>query len=61
MLSITGRPWKDTCDGLTRRELLRVGGASLLGLSLSNILRLEKAMAFDRTAALKSARVSKRS
>src|SRR6516162_2418898 len=45
MLSITGRPWKDTCDGLTRRELLRVGGASLLGLSLANVLRVEKAMA----------------
>src|SRR5712691_7686771 len=45
MLSITGRPWKDTCDGLTRRELLRVGGASLLGLSLANIFRAEKAMA----------------
>ena len=45
MFSITSRPWKDTCDGLTRRELLRVGGASLLGLSLANILRVEKAMA----------------
>src|SRR6516162_3241845 len=45
MLSITGRPWKDTCDGITRRELLRVGGASLLGLTLSNVLRVEKAMA----------------
>jgi hypothetical protein len=45
MLSITGRPWKDTCDGLTRRELLRVGGCSILGLSLANLLRADKAFA----------------
>ncbi len=45
MLSITGRPWKDTCDGLTRREVLRVGGASLFGLSLANLLQVEKALA----------------
>jgi uncharacterized protein (DUF1501 family) len=45
MLGIVGRPFKDTCDRLTRRELLRVGGATLAGLSLANILRVEKAMA----------------
>lgn len=45
MFVISGRPIKDTCDGLTRRELLRVGGATLAGLSLANILRLEKAQA----------------
>jgi hypothetical protein len=45
MLSITGRPWKDTCDGLTRRELLRVGGCSILGLSLANLLRADKVLA----------------
>jgi len=27
------------CDGLSRRELLRVGGAGLLGLSLSGLLQ----------------------
>src|SRR5258706_15679466 len=40
MLSIPGLPGA-TGDGVSRRELLRVGGAGLLGLSLSNILALE--------------------
>ena len=40
MLSIPGRPGA-TCDGISRRELLRVGGAGLLGVSLANILQLE--------------------
>lgn len=42
MLSIPGRPGA-TCDGMSRRELLRVGGAGLLGLSLSQLLALESA------------------
>jgi hypothetical protein len=41
MLVIPGVAGKDTCDGISRRDLLRVGGLSLLGLSLPNILRLE--------------------
>src|SRR6478736_3445867 len=40
MLSIPGKPGA-TCDGVSRRELLRVGGAGLLGLSLANLLELE--------------------
>src|SRR5262249_61616691 len=32
---------RDPCGGVTRRDMLRVGGLGLLGLSLSNILRLE--------------------
>src|SRR5579863_6893126 len=40
MLSIPGRPGA-TCDGVSRRELLRVGGAGLLGVSLSNLLAME--------------------
>src|SRR2546421_34613 len=31
MLVIPGRPGRDTCDGITRRELLRVGGSAVLG------------------------------
>jgi uncharacterized protein (DUF1501 family) len=42
MLSIPGLPGA-TCDGVSRRELLRVGGAGLLGLSLANLLQLEAA------------------
>ncbi|MDB5298703.1 MAG: hypothetical protein JWO87_366, partial [Phycisphaerales bacterium] len=37
MLSIPGRPGA-TCDGVSRRELMRVGGAGLLGLSLGQLL-----------------------
>src|SRR5215210_4462641 len=40
MLSIPGQPGA-TCDGISRRELLRVGGAGLLGISLANLLQLE--------------------
>ncbi|MBV9126117.1 MAG: DUF1501 domain-containing protein, partial [Planctomycetes bacterium] len=45
MLVIPGQPWKATCDGITRRELLRVGGSALLGVSLGNLLGLQKASA----------------
>ena len=40
MLSIPGRSGA-TCDGYSRRELLRVGGAGLLGISLANLLQFE--------------------
>src|SRR6266542_3949131 len=43
MLVIPGRPGKDTCDGLTRRDLLRVGGSSVLGLSLGGFFKLQAA------------------
>lgn len=43
MLVIPGRPGKDTCDGFTRRDLLRVGGSAMFGLSLANILKLQQA------------------
>src|SRR3954467_4479720 len=42
MLSIPGKPGA-TCDGFSRRELLRVGGAGLLGVTLANLLRCESA------------------
>src|SRR5262249_44344917 len=45
MLVIPGRPGRDTCDGVTRRELLRVGGSALLGLSLANLFQLQEASA----------------
>ena len=35
MLVIPGVNGKDTCDGVTRRELLRVGGSAMMGLSLA--------------------------
>src|SRR4026209_373211 len=33
MLTIPGRPVR-TCEGFSRRELMRIGGAALLGLNL---------------------------
>jgi uncharacterized protein (DUF1501 family) len=41
MLVIPGPSGKDTCDGITRRELLRVGGSAVFGISLANILGLQ--------------------
>ncbi len=40
MLVVPGRTNKDTCDGVTRRELLRVGGSAMFGISLAEMLRL---------------------
>ena len=50
MLSIPGRPGR-TCDGYSRRELLRVGGAGLIGLSLPEFLRMQ-AVAAPSTLAI---------
>jgi len=44
MLKIEGRRGR-LCDGFSRRELLRVGGISLMGLSLPNVLALQEAQA----------------
>ncbi len=45
MLVIPGQFGRDTCDGYSRRELLRIGGSSVLGLSLASLLKSEKAHA----------------
>ncbi|MFM7603891.1 MAG: DUF1501 domain-containing protein, partial [Prosthecobacter sp.] len=42
MFRIPGVPGKDLCDnhlGSTRRDILRVGGAGIMGLTLNNVLR----------------------
>src|SRR5438552_7456716 len=49
MLSIPGRSGA-TCDGVSRRELLRVGGAGLLGVTLSRLLATESAARADGPA-----------
>src|SRR4051812_15408403 len=41
MLVIPGHAAKDTCDGITRRDLLRVGGSAVLGVTLADVLRLQ--------------------
>ncbi len=43
MLAIPGFESKDTCDGVTRRDLMRVGGSAVLGLSLANLFALQGA------------------
>ena len=40
MLSIPGKQSR-LCDGLSRREFIRVGGSVMLGISLPQILALE--------------------
>ena len=45
MLVIPGQSGKDLCDrhlGVTRRQLLQVGGSAFLGLNLASLLRGEK-------------------
>ncbi|HEX2748140.1 MAG TPA: DUF1501 domain-containing protein [Verrucomicrobiales bacterium] len=42
MFRIPGIPGKDLCDkglGVTRRDVLRIGGSGMLGLTLNNMLR----------------------
>ena len=48
MFSIPG-PRGRLCDGWTRREFMRVGGATMLGLSLPQILRMEAQAATNTT------------
>ncbi len=43
MLVIPGASAKSDCDGVTRRDLLRVGGSGVLGLTLADILQLQAA------------------
>jgi hypothetical protein len=46
MIIVPGQPGKDLCDrslGMTRRDLLRVGGSGLLGMSLGTMFELQAA------------------
>ena len=45
MLVIPGGYSKDTCDGYTRRDLLRVGGSAFFGLSLPTLFEMQAASA----------------
>lgn len=48
MLVIPGQAGKDLCDrhlGVSRRDLLRVGGSAVMGLSLGSLLKLQDASA----------------
>ena len=51
MFRIIGHSGKDLCDSHlkpSRRDVLRVGGAGMLGLSLSSLLKLQAAQASAR-------------
>jgi uncharacterized protein (DUF1501 family) len=53
MIIVPGQPGKDLCDrhlGMTRRDLLRVGGSGLLGLSLGSMFQLQAASAKEEKA-----------
>lgn len=50
MLTIQGRP-RHVCNGLTRRDLLRVAGTGLFGTSLTGLLSAEAAGAVTRPRA----------
>jgi hypothetical protein len=52
MLLVPGQPGKDLCDrhlGVTRRDVLRVGGSGLMGLTLGSMLQM-KAQAKETSA-----------
>jgi len=54
MLRIPGQLGKDLCDpgaGMTRRDLLRVGGSSILGISLAQMLQMQQAQANTASSA----------
>ena len=45
MLKITGGTCSDLCDPhlkMTRRDLLRIGGTGILGLSLGSLFKLQE-------------------
>src|SRR5687767_14710823 len=44
MFRIPGTPGKDLCDkglGVSRRDVLRIGGSGMLGLTLNNLFRAQ--------------------
>ena len=54
MIVVPGQPGKDLCDrslGITRRDVLRVGGSGLLGMSLGGMLQLQGVSARAASAA----------
>jgi uncharacterized protein (DUF1501 family) len=48
MLVIPGASAKNDCDGVTRRDLLRVGGSGVLGVTLADLFSLQKATAANK-------------
>ena len=43
MLRISGQPGRDLCDahlGVSRRDVIRVGGSAIMGLTLGSLFKL---------------------
>src|SRR5579883_2655170 len=53
MLTIPGRPVR-TCEGYSRRELMRIGGAGLIGLNLPEFLAWKASAAARVTSPTKA-------
>ena len=53
MLALLGRP-RSVCNGLTRRQVLQVGGAGLFGLNLPKLLAAEDARLSEKKSRAKS-------
>ena len=54
MLRVPGQAGKDVCDrglGVTRRDILRVGGSAMLGMTLGGMLKLQSAQGASTPAA----------
>ncbi|MFV0443666.1 MAG: DUF1501 domain-containing protein [Planctomycetaceae bacterium] len=54
LIRVPGQPGKDLCDshlGVSRRDILRVGGSGMLGLSLGGMLQLQSAQAKEAVKA----------
>jgi hypothetical protein len=50
LIRVPGQPGKDLCDshlGVTRRDVLRVGGSSMLGATLGGMLQMQAASAAE--------------
>ena len=47
MLGITGHNGRDLCDGISRRDILKVGGSAAFGLSLPEMMRLQDVTAAE--------------
>ncbi len=48
MLVIPGASAMNDCDGVTRRDLLRVGGSGVLGVTLADLFSLQQAVAANK-------------
>jgi hypothetical protein len=49
MLTIAGRGLSPFCDGVSRRDFVRLGGLALGGLSMPQLLRAEAASGATRS------------